>query len=101
MHKRNPGDSRSLGFLFCGELYDLYTLVLYHLLLEIATPIPHIFKPVSPAPLTEHAETGIILVLSPIRYSQSGEVVKGLGLRIIFLDDGRGRDYYIFSLQVA
>ena len=64
------------GVSHCGELYELCLGILYHLLLEIATPIPHIFKPVSPAPLTEHAETGIILVLSPIRYSQSGEVVR-------------------------
>ena len=89
------------GVSHCGELYGLRLDILYHPSPKNATPFPHIFKPARTALLTESDETGIILVLSPIRYSQSGEVVKGLGLRLIFHGDGRGRHNYIPRLQVA
>ena len=89
------------GVSHCGELYGLCALILYHPSPKNTTPFPHIFTPARTALLTESVEAGIILVLSPIRYSQSGEVVKGLGLRLIFHGDGRGRHNYIPRLQVA
>ena len=104
MQAQAKKDSRRLalsGSSHFGETYELFTAILYHPSPKNATPFPHIFTPARTALLTESVEAGIILVLSPIRYSQSGEVVKGLGLRLIFHGDGRGRHNYIPRLQVA